>query len=221
MQKEKGFNEITERLVFSWDYFYQYRKMVKNQFPDFWKLRVIKKPLEILKEEIQPQDKILDIGAGNREIGEKLIRTLNIKSYKSMDIDQNRFHDYYSLDEIDENFNAVFLFEVIEHLNLREGINLIKRIHSLLLPKGKLFLTTPNLYHPHRYWDCQHKTPYRYDELGGFLLALGFSIENIYRIYNDAFFRRIFRLYFAAYLHRYLGIDFALSIFIVAKRDFN
>ena len=79
MQKEKGFNEITERLVFSWDYFYQYRKMVKNQFPDFWKLRVIKKPLEILKEEIQPQDKILDIGAGNREIGEKLIGRLNIK----------------------------------------------------------------------------------------------------------------------------------------------
>ena len=140
-------------------------------------------------------------------------------NYKSMDVDRKQFHDYHSLDEIEESFDAILLFEVIEHLDLEEGIELIRKIYSLLTPGGKLFLTTPNLYHPHRYWDCHHKTPYRYDELGGLLSATGFIPRHIYRIYNDAFLRRLFRIYFAAPLHRYLNVDFAPSILMVAQRE--
>jgi len=204
-------------LTFSWDLFYQYRKKIKKQFPLFWKLRVIKKPLEILKKEVGQGDSILDIGAGNIGIGEKIRKALGI-NYKSMDVDRKQFHDYHSLDEIEESFDAILLFEVIEHLDLEEGVELIRKIYSLLAPGGKLFLTTPNLYHPHRYWDCHHKTPYRYDELGGLLSATGFIPRHVYRIYNDAFLRRLFRIYFAAPLHRYLNVDFAPSILMVAQR---
>lgn len=208
-------NQITSR----WDIFYRYRKEVRKQFPDFWKLRIIKKPLDTLREEIKTDKNILDIGAGDRKIGEKIRSALPVKNYKSMDVDRSQFHDYYSLDEIKEVFDAVFLFEVIEHLPLSEGIDLIKKIHALLSPSGKLFLTTPNIFHPNRFWrDSDHKTPYPYDELGGILLASGFSLKNIYRIYNDAFHRRVFRIYCASFLHRYLDIDFAPSILIVAQK---
>ena len=64
--------KLADQRVFSWDHFYRYRKKIRNQLPDFWRLRVIKKPLEILREEIRPHHSILDVGAGNREIGEKI-----------------------------------------------------------------------------------------------------------------------------------------------------
>ena len=139
---------MTDQSTFSWDLFYQYRKKIKKQFPLFWKFRIIKKPLEILKKEVGQGDSILDIGAGNRVIGEKIKKALGI-NYKSMDVDRKQFHDYHSLDEIEESFDAILLFEVIEHLDLEEGVELIRKIYSLLAPGGKLFLTTPNLYHPH------------------------------------------------------------------------
>ena len=210
---------MTDQSTFSWDLFYQHRKKIKKQFQPFWKIKIIKKPLEILRKELTPTDSILDIGAGNRMIGEKITRALGIQNYKSMDIDRKQFHDYYSLDEIKESFDAVLLFEVIEHLDLEEGIDLIRKIYSLLNPGGKLVMTTPNLYHPNRYWDCHHKTPYRYDELGGLLSATGFITRNVCRIYNDAFLRRLFRIYVAAPLHRYLNVDFAPSILIIAHKE--
>jgi hypothetical protein len=94
----------------------------------------------------------------------------------------------------------------------------LRKIHSILAPSGKLYLSTPNLHHPNRFWDIDHKTPYRYDEIAAVLLSLGFQINSIYRIYNDSFFKRFFRLYFAAWLHRYLDVDFAKSIAVVAQK---
>lgn len=218
MLKKKEDKELRKQLLSSWDCFHRYRKEIRKQFPEFWDFKIIKRPLEIIRQEIQADARILDIGAGNREIGEKIRNALPVKQYKSMDVDRSQPHDYYSFDEIDECFDAILLFEVVEHLNLEEGTALLERIHSLLSPGGNVFLTTPNLYHPHRYWDCHHKTPYRYDELGGILLAIGFKLLNVYRIYNDAFLRRVFRIYLASHLHRYLQIDFAPSIMVVAQR---
>jgi len=59
---------------------------------------------------------------------------------------------------------------------------------------------------------------YCYDELGGLLLSRGFSIAAMYRTYNDVFHRYLFRVYVMAPVHRYLGIDFAKSILIVAEK---
>lgn len=218
MQQENKVDERCNRLLSSLTYVYHYRQEIRNRFPDFWNLRVVKKPLKVLIKELPPQAKILDIGAGNREMGEKVRRALPKSEYKSMDVDQGSYHDFHSLDDVNECFDAVFLFEVIEHLDLREGIELLNKIHSILVLKGRLFLTTPNLHHPHRYWSCHHKTPYRYDELGAILLALGLEPLSIFRIYNDAFLKRVLRIYVARYLHRYLQIDFAPSIMLVAQK---
>ena len=136
-----------------------------------------------------------------------------------MDIDREQFHDFYSLEEIQESFNVVFLFEVIEHVDLEEGVQLLKRVYSLLKDGGRLILTTPNVFSPSRFWrDATHKVAYCYDELGGLLLAQGFQIKVMYRTYNDAFHRYLIRLYVMAPLHRYLGIDFAKSVLVIAEK---
>ncbi len=142
--------------------------------------------------------------------------------YKSMDIDREQFHDFYSLEEIRESFDAVFLFEVIEHLGFEEGVQLLKRVYVLLNPRGRLILTTPNIFNPSRFWrDATHKVAYCYDELGGLLLAQGFQVKAMYRTYSDAFHRYLFRIYVMAPLHRYLGIDFAKSILVIAEKRGN
>jgi len=40
----------------------------------------------------------------------------------------------------------------------------------------------------------------------------------MYRTYSDAFLQYALRIYVMAPLHRYLGIDFAKSILIVAEK---
>ncbi|HOE26589.1 MAG: methyltransferase domain-containing protein [Candidatus Aureabacteria bacterium] len=208
------------RLKTSWSTLYKTRREIQSKFPDFWDLGVRKKHLEVVLEEIRDGDSILDIGSSTRELRQRLMDVCGYRlSYKSMDIDRETKQDFYSLDEIKERFNVVFLFEVIEHLSFEDGVQLLSAIHELLLPGGKLILTTPNAFHPNRLWEYSHKVTYRYDEIGGILISLGFKVKKIFRIYNDAFFRRLFRIWVAAPLHKYLCVDFAKSILVVAERE--
>ncbi len=209
-----------ETLKTSWSTLYKTRREIQRNFPDFWDLKVRKKHLEVILEEMKDGDKILDIGSSTRELRHALLDICGRAiSYKSMDIDRQTKQDYYSLAEIREKFNVIFLFEVIEHLTFEDGVQLLSTIYNMLLPGGKLIMTTPNAFHPNRYWEYSHKVSYRYDEIGGILISLGFKVKRIFRVYNDAFFRRLFRLWIAAPLHKYFSVDFAKSILLVALKE--
>jgi SAM-dependent methyltransferase len=208
---------MNERI--SWSKLFEFRDRVHVRYPEIWDLRILRKRFPLMVKMIQGDEKVLDIGASNRNLQGRLKRHFPKLIYKSMDIDREQFHDFYSMEEIREPFDVVFLFEVIEHLGLEEGAQLIKKIHDLLNDGGRLILTTPNVFNPSRFWrDATHKVAYCYDELGGLLLAHGFQIKGMYRTYNDAFHRYLFRVYVMTPLHRYLGIDFAKSILVVAEK---
>lgn len=200
----------------SWYGLYGYRKQIRRKFPNFWRVKIIKKPFNVVIPFLKSKISLLDVGSGNRQVEKKLKSFCPDIIYKSMDIDRERFHDYYSLEGINEKFDIILLFEVIEHLEFKEAVTILKQIKKLLLPGGRLILTTPNVYHPNRYWEYSHKVSYRYDEIGGLLLSLGYYVENIYRIYNAPIIQRLLRLYIMAPLHHYFSIDFARSIALVA-----
>ena len=204
----------------SWSRLFEHRDKIHERYPDIWDLKILRKRFPLMLEMIRDGERVLDMGASNRNLEDRLKRHFPRLIYKSMDIDREQFHDFYSLEEIREWFDVVFLFEVIEHLDLEEGIRLLKRIYDLLNPGGRLILTTPNVFNPSRYWrDATHKVAYCYDELAGLLMAHDFQIRAMYRTYSDAFLRYLFRIYVMAPLHRYLGIDFAKSILIVAEKS--
>jgi len=203
---------------FNWSNFYSCRRMILNQYPNVYNLKIRKKLKDIVFEELRDGDKILDVGAYDRGLEKNITNKFPTIIYKSMDIDKNNPHDYYSLDEISESFDLIIFSQVIEHLEFKEGILVLKKLFQLLNEGGKIIVSTPNIHHPNRYWDSDHKTPYRYDELGGILFFIGFKIEKIYRIYNAPFLQRFFRIYIASYLHEYLDVDFAKSIIIVAVK---
>jgi SAM-dependent methyltransferase len=203
----------------SWSKLFEYRGKIHRRYPDIWDLKILRKRFPLMVKMIQDGERVLDIGASDRNLEARLKRHLPKLIYKSMDVDREQFHDFYSLEEIQESFDVVFLFEVIEHLSLEEGVRLLRRVYGLLNEGGRVILTTPNVFNPSRYWrDATHKVAYCYDELGGFLLAEGFQIKVMYRTYSDAFHRYFLRVYVMSPLHRYLGIDFAKSILVIAEK---
>ena len=203
----------------SWSKLFDYRDRIHQNYPEVWTLKILRKRFPLMVKNIRDGEKILDVGASNRNLEGRLKKRYPNLIYKSMDVDREQFHDFYSLEEIRETFDVVFLFEVIEHLELEEGLNVIEKVYGLLNGGGRLILTTPNVFNPSRFWrDATHKVAYCYDELGGLLLAQGFQVKGMYRTYSDAFHRYLFRLYVMAPLHRYLGIDFAKSILVVAEK---
>ncbi|MGA2516676.1 MAG: class I SAM-dependent methyltransferase [bacterium] len=203
----------------SWSKLFRYRDKTHEYYHDIWDLKILRKRFPLMLENIRDGEKVLDVGASNRNLQERLRRHFPKLIYKSMDIDRDQLHDFYSLEDVQEPFDVVLLFEVIEHLGLEEGVQLIRKIYDLLNEGGRLILTTPNVFNPSRFWrDATHKVAYCYDELGGLLLAHGFQIKAMYRTYSDAFHRYLFRIYVMAPLHRYLGIDFAKSILVIAEK---
>lgn len=205
--------------VTSWSQLYRFRQVVKQLYPTIWQVPLVKKELDCLLPLVPESGRILEIGAGNRHIGLRLQHLRPEIEYRSCDIDRETAQDFYSLDEIQGRYDVIFAFELIEHLVLDEGFALLKKCLLHLRDGGFLLLGTPNLYHPHRYWgDVTHKTPFKYEELGGLMLMAGFVAPKAYRQYNDAVWRRWLRIRLGIYLHRYLDIDFAPTVFIVAQK---
>ncbi len=204
----------------SWSKLFRNRRAIHKQYRDIWDLKILKKRLPLVLSIIRDGDKILDVGSSSREWEERIKKHYPHITYKNMDVDEEGSCDYRTLDEIKEKFDVTLLFEVIEHLDLEKGIDMLESIHSLLNDGGHLIMTTPNIFNPSRFWrDATHKVAYCYDELGGILLGRGFKIISMHRTYNDAFHRFLFRVYIMASLYRFLGIDFAKSILIVAEKE--
>jgi len=203
----------------SWSILYAARRQFLKRYRTVWDIPIRKKHTDVVAEEIRPGMKVLEIGSSDRGLEEFLAGRFGRIDYRSMDIDRNTHQDYYSMEEIDETFDAVLLFEVIEHMSFGEGMPLLGKIHGLLKPGGVLIMTTPNVAHPtHYYRDPTHVTPYSHEGLGGMLVALGFEVKAMYRIYNAPFIQKVFRRYIAYFVHRYLGVDFTHSLLVTARR---
>jgi 2-polyprenyl-3-methyl-5-hydroxy-6-metoxy-1,4-benzoquinol methylase len=204
---------------FSWRAFYQQRQTVRRRYRTVFHLPIRKRPTEIIFANLRTGIRVLDVGASTRSLGEKMKERVPSLTYKTMDIDRTQQHDYYSLSEIRETFDLITLIEVIEHLPFENGLNMLRELTGLLNPGGKIIVTTPNLHHPSRYWcDCDHRTPYEYQNLGAVLLEAGFDLDGLYRTYNDQFLRRFIRRYLTSHLHRYLDLDFADTIVAVGVK---
>jgi hypothetical protein len=164
--------------------------------------------------------RILDIGASDRRMEGRVKDVYPDILYKSMDIDRRTPHDYYTLDDIDEQFDLIILFEVIEHLELEEGVTMLSRLKELLVDGGRLSISTPNIFNPSRFWfDATHKVAYSYEELGGILLGQGFEVLEIYRTFNASIPKYFLRLTLFYPLHRILNVDFAKSIVFLAQKS--
>jgi SAM-dependent methyltransferase len=207
--------------MIDWTTLINCRDQIHKRYSKIWDLKLIKRPSWLLKRLLRPGMSILDVGASDRRMQKRVTDIYPDIRYKSMDIDRSVAHDYYSLAEIKEHFDLIILFEVIEHLELEPGVELLSRLNELLVDGGKLIISTPNIFHPNRFWTtATHKTAYGYEELGGIVLSQGFEVLGIYRTFNASFLKYLLRLTLFYPLHRILNVDFAKSIVVLAtKKD--
>jgi SAM-dependent methyltransferase len=203
----------------NWSELFTYRRETRKRFGSIWQLPVAKRYNRVLQAYTSDASHVLELGAGQRSLGESLQIRHSSLVYRSMDIDRSHRHDFYSLDEITGQYDIVCMFEVIEHVSPELALTMLKKAYGALKPGGRLFVTTPNIYYPPNYLrDATHITPWCYDELGGVARLAGFEIEKLYRLYNDTVFGKLLHRVLAYPLHRTLGIDFAKQVMLVGKK---
>ena len=203
-----------------WSRLFAYRDKIHRRYRDIWNVPRVKKRSHLLARYLTDGMRVLDVGAGMKGMRDEIEKLGITVTYKSMDIDRSNDHDYYDMADVGEKFDAVIMFEVIEHLDLENGFVLLKRIYEILDHKGIIICSTPNIFNPARYMrDATHRTFYGYDELCGLLNLAGFGIKDVYRSFNDAVHRYILKVYVLGYLFRLLSIDYANSIFAIGEKE--
>lgn len=205
--------------MLDWSKLINYRDQIHKRYPKVWALKLIKRPSWLVRKHLRPGMRILDVGAGDKRMHKRVTDIYPDILYKSMDIDRAVPHDYYSLDDIKEQFDLIILFEVVEHMTLEEGVTLFGQLYGFLANGGKLIISTPNVFNPNRFWTTvDHKTAYSYEELGGVVLSQGFDVLEIYRTFNASVAKYFLRLTLFYPLHRILDVDFAKSIVVMAQK---
>lgn len=203
-----------------WSKLYHARQLVRIQFPSIWRIPLVKKEIDLIEKFLKPNIRVLEIGAGDRKLLDKIQAKVSEVHYKSFDIDRSSYHDFYKLDDVNGEFDLILGFEIIEHMSPSEGLMMVSKLKSVLAKGGSIVLGTPNLYHPHRYFgDLTHVTPYKYEELGSILVLAGYEVKAFYRKFNSSFFSRLLRIYVLVWLHKILDIDFANTIFVEARNN--
>jgi SAM-dependent methyltransferase len=212
--RESGSDVRSVTDPFPWGAQLSARREVQGSYKTIWRLPVLTKLERVFARHLPSGARVLDVGAGARSLEKRLPSEV---SYLSLDPDPSHPHDYRDLSEVAGPFEAILLFEVLEHLELEAILPLLERVSRLLGPSGVLFVSTPNTFHPSTYLrDASHRTPICYDELGGFLLRAGYELSALYRIHNDALLRKVARRYLLGWLFRLLGLDFAPQVVAVA-----
>jgi 2-polyprenyl-3-methyl-5-hydroxy-6-metoxy-1,4-benzoquinol methylase len=203
----------------SWSEQYKLRREAARRFGGIFDLPIIKRVREALLDCVRDDMRVLEVGAGDRRMGDLLRSQRANVDYRSMDIDPHGEHDYRSLDEIDGTFDCVFAFEVVEHIDVESLPGWLTSLTRLLAPGGRLVLSTPNTYYPPAYLrDVTHRTPLCYDELAALVASAGGRVVRINRVYHDPIHRKLMRRYLFGWLFRMIGIDFARQIVLVAEK---
>lgn len=135
--------------------------------------------------------KILDVGCSNGEFFLFLKKKgINFDGI-GYDVDRSiakviDFPLYHDLRKINEKFDIITMFEVIEHMYLDELIKLIKKLKKLLKRDGILIISTRNIASLRESWefwyDITHLKPYPYKDLISVLSFFGFKFIKLVRI---------------------------------------
>ncbi|MBU1674095.1 class I SAM-dependent methyltransferase [Patescibacteria group bacterium] len=182
---------------------------------------------DMLLKEISKGSAVLDVGAGQKWIGDFLKKSNLGCRYFSMDPDNNNDHDFNSLEEINQKFDAITLFDVAEHLNTDQLTSYLEKIHDLLNENGKLIISIPNIFYVGNsyFTTCNHIGFYSYMDLHCFIRSAGFKKTNIFRLTNKIWQLNIkLPIYLIRHIIRLIVIksfpyaDYATDIIIIGKK---
>jgi hypothetical protein len=159
---------------------------------------------------VPPNARVLEIGAGERPFLPELQRRGFVGTFRTMDIDRDQRHDFYSISDISGVYDVVIMREVAEHLERHVFYEYLAKISCVLASRGILALTTPNPWCPGWMWvDYTHISPWPPADMIGILSDFGFD-TSIHRVIWPSRWLWLKRLYWAVHSRCY-DLDFAGS----------
>jgi len=172
---------------------------------------------------VRSSPSLLDVGAGDLRMMRKLQAAGYRGEYHTQDVGAEGTYTYRDLDAIPRPYGAILCLDVIEHLPLREGLAMVRRMISILTPGGVAVLQTPNAaYIPDpRSWDMTHLHVYNAGDLWAYLKCEGLEVD-LYRVaLREEHPGPIVsaRLAITDYVKKkILGCDFAANIAAIGRR---
>jgi SAM-dependent methyltransferase len=185
--------------------YFQVRKY-RGEAPDhFTGFPVVCGRDELMAAQLKGRNRILEVGAGDRPFLTNFPGT-----YKTMDVDPSQKHDFYSVEEINERFDAVLMREVVEHISHDVFFRYLAKFAQILIPGGVLVLSTPNPWAGGTVfaYDYTHISPWNMRDMYSVLRCYGFQPVEIYRIIWPSRLQWLKKAYWA--LHsRFYHLDYA------------
>jgi hypothetical protein len=173
---------------------------------------------------VASQASLLDVGAGDLRIKRKVQAAGYRGIYHTLDISGEYEHTYADLSEVDRQYEAILCLDVLEHLPLEEGLELLDRLVELLVPGGVLVIQTPNarcIRHPLG-WDMTHLHCYNLPDLWSYLVCKSHSASG-YRVVLGPRRRSlagwVWFMIGAFVITRLLGSDYADNIAVIARKE--
>ncbi len=151
-----------------------------------------------------PQDKdlpILEIGCGSggflrscAEMGHRQVEGIDISPEQVQFCRERGLEDVVCsdgssyLEQRDTAYGAIVMSDVLEHIPREEVHSLLARIHSSLLPGGRLIVRVPNLSNPlnlrTRYVDLTHELGFTLESLAQVFEQHGFQVETVHGLWG-------------------------------------
>jgi hypothetical protein len=178
--------------------------------------------LDVVLKAIIGKPRLLDVGAGSLAVRAAVCAGGFSGSYETLDVGDEYEYTYSSLDQAQGRFDAILLLDVVEHLPLREGLDLLRRLVDSLNDRGALVVQTPNgrcVRSPFSS-DMTHVHAYNLPDLWAFLSCLGCDTQGFRVAFRTTggLYRQAIGFAGRFVATQLLGLDYADNILLVATK---
>lgn len=182
-------------------------------------------PLDkLIAQTIKKGSKVLDIGAGDLYLKEKLQKHGVEIPYDTLDIGHEFEYTYSSVEQVEKKYSTILLIGVLEHLPLHMGLKYLTDILNLLEEDGTLVIQIPNArcIRSPLSWDMTHLHNYNGKDLYAYLMSLGHSIEGNRIVFSSkkvSLLNRIRKFFSKIVITKLLGADYADGIILFVSKN--
>lgn len=209
---------MTDSVQASWSRLMSWRGECWQRFGGVLDFPILS-PWEELPGLLEPQERVLDVGAGaHLPLKQSVEKTGAI--YFSLDADPAGDFDFRCFDEIAEDlfFDLVIANQVLEHVSVDDAFAIVKSSYEHLSEGAGLLATVPNAAHPVRQRDCTHITPWPANDLYSLMRSAGFEVVSMTRYNKFPLTKNPLRRWIVQTVCREFRVDWCDSIMAIGRK---
>jgi hypothetical protein len=206
--------------------YWRRKELLARSFPSFplrwwWPVEGLCDSERLCFDAVREAASLLDFGAGDLRMQRKFLAAGFRGRYDTLDLGHEYRYTFADLSEVRDCYDAILCLDVIEHLPLEEGLDLLKRLAGQLHPGGKLIVQTPNarcIRHPLS-TDMTHRQVYNAGDLWSVLTCLDLEVQG-YRVAfgRPGFWGRLLDVPRRYLIARVLGCDYADNLLLIGRK---